>query len=643
MSLVRAFEKGAGQVVIIDDLYLPPNPDSVGGDELSALLRALRTSPADCAALAALVEKPGITDASALVDLIIEDLDKAYKGYISGLHPYLEVLFSGIDEIKNSELGRLRMLEAAVTAFFNVKPQTFGGLEEARQQLATCAVVFADFFLDGVTNHEEARRHHAAVKDELGTKFIVDDEHYPKLVVIMSTALPDARELATFRQDTGVRAAFFHALDKNLFTPESLKTSISGFAESYGPAEKLNKYLETMEREVKEAAESLARELRSGLDVHDLTILKTLRLDGESDTPQAYLTLLLSEALAARVRMAAPLQAEVLPKTQTYGDSPFDGKLLPSSVLFQLFADIAVAPTPTSGEVKVSFGDVMQSLAGDDKDSLYLAISPACDLQRCELHYEVLCVRGQVEDCNTSLSALFEKKYSFGKGNVVLKTKSEAGDPIYSRINFDSTSIRTIKASEFKNGEKYKRLARLTEVFAQEIKTLALNNVARVGVPIDPSFSIGLKAKVRFNLRGDQKGESDIQAEMEVDDTSFIPAVLAMGREIGDERLQPTVMFSLQFKNQIQAFIASELKKVADSGKKSNKLDAIRQHFTEPESFKIAINSRNLSKSIGQHIRITYVPRLGKLPEVKNFEILLYSELEEDPPGPEQAAAPTAE
>lgn len=623
MDLLNAFNAGAGSVVIIDDLYLKPNPDSVSGEALSALFKVLRGSEESCAALSALLNIQE-SDPSKLTDAAAASLDRLYEAHISGEHPLLQDLFADLDERQTAELRRLRTLEQVVTAFFGVTPKTFGNLEDSRNDISTCAVVFVDFFLEGVSNHEEARKHHKAVSSELVAKIDVNGESFPKMVVLMSTSLPDPSELALFRKDTGVRGAFFHTMDKAEFTSAEIKSSLDRFMASYSSARKLNGYLETIESEILNAAKDLNSELRSRLDVHDLTILKTLRLDGESDTPQSYLTLLLSEALAARVRMAKKLQEDVLPKEQTYGDAPFDGKLLPSSVLFELFADIAVAPTPASENIKIAFGDVLESIDDNGKRNLFLAISPACDLQRCPTDYEVLFVPGSIVDSDANLSTLLHKSYSFGQGGLVLKLLNGGGEISYSNIIFDYKSLKTMAVSVAQDSKKFRRIARLTEIFAQELKTLALNHASRIGVPIDPSFSVGLKAKVRYHFTGDAKGAPVVTGEFDADGKEFLPAVLAMGRQLGDSGLSYTVMFSLQFKDQLQRALSEKLANQA-----SNKLGAVKAHFDKADSYKVAFDNESLVKSLGT-ISIKYHPKLPNLEQAKNFEILLYSEIEED-------------
>ncbi|CAM2189825.1 conserved hypothetical protein [Burkholderia cepacia] len=623
MSLLKAFEAGVGNVVIIDDLYLKPNPDTVNGDALALLYRELKGSPENCAALGALLEVKD-TDPSRLIDAVNEGLGKLYEAHITGQHLLLQILFADLDEMQTAELRRLRMLEQVIKKFFGVTPKTFGSLEDSRADLSSCAIVFVDFFLDGVRNHEEARRHHNAVSAELSRKFTLGEEFFPKVVVLMSTSLPDPSEIALFRKDTGVRGAFFHTMDKADFSVEEIESRLKEFSDSYESARKLNGYLETIESEISNAAEKLNSELRSGLDVHDLTILKTLRLDGEHDTPQSYLTLLLSEALAARVRMAKKLQEEVLPKEHTYGDAPFDGKLLPSSVLFELFSDIAVAPAPTTGTVKIAFGDVLESLEEGARGTLFLAISPACDLQRCLSSYEVLFVPGSIVESNANLSTLIHKTYSFGQGGLVLKLPIEGGGFSYSNIVFDYKSLKTMPVSVAQDAKAYRRVARLTEIFAQEIKTLALNHASRVGVPIDPSFSIGLKVKVRYRFTGDERGAPEVADEFEIDGTEYLPAVLAMGRQLGESNLNHTVMFSLQFKDRLRRSLAEKLAR-----QNSNKLKLVKEHFDNLGSYKVVFDGDSFVKTFGQ-VTIKYSQRLPQLGQAKNFEIHLYSEIEED-------------
>lgn len=617
MSLLEAFRCGSGSIVIIDDSYLPLNPDTVQSDALAELLGSLKSSREYCDALGALLDKPG-ADASELVDHAVHVLPDLYQAYVDGKHEYLKVLFSAVEERKIADLRRVKLLEAEVYTFFNVRPKTYSDLDSAREELKSCSIAFVDFFLKGVNTHEDARTMHSSVKDELAEKFTLGQETFPKVIVLMSSSLPQTTELAIFRKVTGIKSAFFHTLDKNTFSPYELQTRFTGFTSSYGLASQLNKYLETVDAEILAAAEGLRDELRR-LDLHDLTILKTLRLDGESDTPQTYLTLLFAEALAAKVRMAGPLQTQVLPPEHSYGDSLFDGKLLPSSVLFELFTDIAVAPALLVGQLKVGFGDVLEATQEPDKGKLFLAISPACDLQRCSTTYEVLCVPGKVVEKNASLPALFEKTYHFGKGHIVLKLSAADGETSYSRILFDFKSLKSLQVSQLQNPDKFRRLARLTEIFAQEIKTLALSHASRVGVPIDPSFSVGLRAKVRINFPGDAKDAPRIKGDFDIDGTEYLPAVLAMGREIGDDDLRQTVMFSAQFKEWLQKMLEEKL-----AEQNSNKLKAVAEHFAKPESFKVVFDKGKPTKKFGQAV-IRYSPQPPDESPIENFEILVFS------------------
>ena len=242
MSLLKVFAAGAGSVVIIDDLYLAPNPESVDGSALSAFYRALKSSSEDCAALGALLEIPETTDPEELVNVANENLAKLYDAHLAGQHQFLQILFADLDEQKTAELRRLRNLEQVVTKYFGVAPKTFGSLEAARADLSTCSVVFIDFFLEGVSNHEEARQHHKAISDELATKVTYDEEVFPKVVVLMSTSLPAPSVLALFRKDTGIRGAFFHTMEKADFLQSEIEAHLKEFVESYASAKQLNGY-----------------------------------------------------------------------------------------------------------------------------------------------------------------------------------------------------------------------------------------------------------------------------------------------------------------------------------------------------------------------------------------------------------------
>lgn len=249
----------------------------------------------------------------------------------------------------------------------------------------------------------------------------------------MSSKLPGIEGLADFRARTGIKSAFFYALDKRDLEHDFVSRKLGRCIEEYFSAVQLNNYLETVHHVVDKAAAQIGSEIER-LELHDLTALKSLRLDAESESVQSYLTWLVSEALAAKIRSAIELQASLIPKDSKY--VPIDGKLLPRSVLFELYSDIAVASFSQSNDAPIVLGDVLELLESHVSNELLLVIAPACDLARCSLNYEVLCVKGILHDTSNSLSELLGKAYAFGKGKVVLKRIVQS-EPVYSRISLD--------------------------------------------------------------------------------------------------------------------------------------------------------------------------------------------------------------
>lgn len=622
MTLSKAIEGKAGRIVIIDDKYLPLNFDFISEGALTTFFQALKQNPEHQRSLSNILGLGADSALNEMIEKVQADYSIAYAAYIGGEHPFLEPLFSELAEERQVDTRRLRMLESVIFERFKVNPSVFGSIDEARAHLADSSLVFLDFFLGGINNQEDARAMHASIKDELARPISVEGFQRPKLVVLMSTSLPDTQGLTHFRSDTGIRSAFFHSIDKKDFDKNYLDGFVSQISSDYESALKLNNYLVAVQHEIQSAANKLVAELQQRLDLHDLTILKTLRLDGESDTPQAYLTHLLAEVLAARLRVSPALRAEVLPKETAYGDVLFDGKVLPSSVLFEFFSDITVAPTPLDGSVKVAFGDIYEAVHGKDAGALYLAISPACDLQRCEDTYEVLCVPGAADAAADSLEKLFSGKYAFGDGNVVMRMPQTPA-PLFKKFSFDWKHLRTIKASALKNGEEFKRAARMAEIFAQEVKTKALNHAARVGVPIDPSFSLELKVKVRYSIPGG-RGEPKLAGEMQGLNQSYLCAVLAMGKE-KDGELERTVMFSSQFRENLQKYIDERRRETPNV-----KLDKVAEHFSKASSYKIAFEGSKAIKRYGDVITFRYQEKLGSLDEPSGFEVYLFNELESD-------------
>jgi hypothetical protein len=480
---------------------------------------------------------------------------------------------------------------------FGVRPKVFWSLADAREALKSCVVAFLDFYIGAVNSEEEAIQAHSQFREELASRFEFNGTPWPKLVFLVSTKLPSQSGLNSFREQTGMRSAFFSALSKRDFSNDFLTRYVDRVVGRYGEAAQLDGYLQTIRDGIHRAADSLASDV-ARLELHDLTTLRSLRLDAESESLQGYLTWLLSEALAVKLRSNGALQSSLLPQEARH--TPLDGKLLPGSVLFELFSEIAVAPIPNADlAAHVTMGDVFELTAEAKQSEVILVVAPACDLIRCSTDYEVLCVRGKIDSQGSDLPTLIAKKYSFGKGHIVIRSLVE-NKPLYRCVVWDHKRLTTIRHKELAS-VGYKRIARMSEIFVHEVKELALSQVARIGTPIDPSFSVAVQLAVRLRISAG-KDIPEINFLADLSDRDFVQAVLAMGRrapleteeaeEPGD--LQKTIVFSYQFKE----WIVGELSAI-ESVNNNEKLKKIIAFFSDPDFSKIELKPSGATSELG--------------------------------------------
>lgn len=639
MDIADAIKAQDDAIVVVDDEFLPANLSTIGAEAYTAMFQSIAENDAQLEQFKLALGSKEDNPAILMEKVLPGQLQRLWDAYDAGKEQeLLGPLLSDFAMRRRTNRSRVDSLVQILRAMYGVEPRTFGTLEEAKPYLAGCVLAFIDFYLSDVNSPEEAHAKHRLAKDELSAKFSYDAKAWPKLVILVSSALPNHRGLATFRSVTGIKSAFFQTLDKNNIQNAFVESTLKRCMEQYLAATKLNAYLEVVQASVMEVAKELNDEV-SKLELHDLTTLKSLRLDAESESVQAYVTWLLSEAMAAKLRSSAPLQQPTLPAESDF--AVLDGKLLPGSVLFELFSDIAIAPLPTTeGPPHIAFGDVLekiQAAGGDGVRRLVLAISPACDLVRCPIDYEVLCVHGTLLDSSPSLQELLSKAYQFGKGHLVLK-HTEGGEQQFSRIKWEAKKFSTIPASQLQTATAFKRMARLSEIFTQEVKELVLSHVARVGTPIDPSFSIAVQALVRIKINVGP-GQPAIEYASNSDAFDFVSGVLAMGREASTEgdveseskSLEKTVIFSRQFRLWLQGELETLQAKHNHA-----RLKALVDYFAVAENFRVALSGESFS-ALGGKLKIAYSANVPT-GVAKDFELLLYPYNRDSPVKPATAA-----
>jgi len=562
MELGKEIRDLTAPMVIVDDMYRAPELLDVVSQKTVELLRVLKADREGAAAVRHLLGGKKLA-AHHMVGRLSrgEGLERLWSAYEADREAYkfLDVVFHPIYVKRNKELKGLRVIEKFCFSLTGRKAITHATLEAAREDLRRCAIAFVDFRLkDESLPDSEFVDFHEAFRKDYQHPFTVGTRSWPKIMVLISSKLPRSTSLARFRQATGVRSAFFSTMKKGDVTEATLQKAFRRWSSTYPAAAELNSYLTATESAVEDIADSLMADIRR-LEVHDLALLQVLRLAAEQETLQSYVTWLVAESMAARLR-AHPTLGKVRLGTNA-ADAALDGKLLTDSVLFEMFADVASSTIPVDSHL--ALGDVFVVIDDDGKPptKVAVAISPACDLLRCEPEYDVLCVRGELVDSGTDLQKLVDCSNGlFGKGHHVMRVPGK-GKSRYMRITWDEKGgLHTVKAKELLGTGKYERRARLSESFAQEIKELALSHASRIGVPMDPAFAMRATVTVRMTSSKRDKDFEPISKMHDLTQEDFAPVVVSVQKVEGKDSREVTAAFTTHFVEWLENFLENFLK-----------------------------------------------------------------------------------
>ena len=572
MDLAVALKQMTAPVIIVDDHYGAPNVSNIDGKQMSVLARTLKKNPAAHKALKELLGARALApDKAARAATSPDAAQRLWQAYEAepAAHGFLDPLFKDVYEERKADLARLKNIEDFCSNETGKPPLTFSNLESAKDALTKCALAFVDFNLTQQANVNETIGVHSQYAECYQAGFEFSNEHWPKIVVLISSNMPSQQQLGSFRESTHLRAAFFNALRKAQISPERLTTEMARWQAEYPASAELDRYLTCVKEAVAESAREVSRNL-DRLETHDLAMLDTFKLSAEQESLQSYVTWLIGESLASRLRRQVKLQKKLL--SEKMGDAPLDGKLIPNSVLFEMFADVATSPVTL--EPNISFGDVFLSTSTkpDDQASRYVvAISPACDLIRCDDSYDVLCVRGKGGKATTSLKTMLTTASAlFGKGSHVMRYQGNTGKPKYAHVTWEyQQGLHSLKAKDLKDSKLYKHVARLSDSFAQEVKELALSHASRVGIPVDPTFAIAASAFVRIKVKRPVKDGEIIEHEQNLNGEEFTCAVASRARITLPGKEDPSWATMLVLTSQFvtwlrEEFLAATIKKAGD-------------------------------------------------------------------------------
>lgn len=612
MDVLAAIRAGTASVVVIDDLFAGPDLTRIPAANKHELADRIEANAEEKAAIQALLKSDGVDDETQLAELAAAQAVVLWGKYTQdpAAHPYLQPLFASF-EAERAEIVRLRQLVGILTDAFGRAPHTFASLQESKEELSRCAIAFVDLFF-GTRTIEQILELHAQYQAQYREEFPHADEAWPKLIVLMSTRMPGNEQLRSFRKGAGIRTAFFRLLPKNQIEAGQIDRILKSWALKYAAAAALNRYLNQLTAIVRDSAEWVVHELDQ-VEVHDLAVLDAARLLSDNASLHSYVSWLTSELLAARTRTNA---ARAINAPARAIDGAVDPMLVRESVLFDLFA--AVTSMPAEKDGLPQFGEIIARVSDINASSVsvLIAISPACDLTRCKSDYEVLLLKGVMRSAGGTTAELLQTGAVFGKGKHLLKFM--VGDvERQGVIEWDTKQgLTTRPAGDLSDAAIYVRVGRMAELFAYEVKELAISHLSRIGLPVAPSIqrAASVRVRARFDVRpGVPKLEFDETAPGE----PTVCALVTMGRlgEGGSEA--ELVLLTEPFR---LWFVESVMPRL-QQGAGNTRVDTLIKNLSEWGEWSVQMNE-NSGKPGFESLTVKFV---GETPDpgIKYLEILV--------------------
>lgn len=588
MDLLNAIRSGTASVVVIDDLFAGPDLTHVPAASKHALFDVIEGDPNSKAALQAAL-KTDSNDDQELVDTAASRANELWAIYSGDpdSNVYLQTLF-GTFEAQRAEIVRLNQLVGILADIFGQPPKSFPSLEDAREELARCAVAFVDLFMGGAQDISEVLKLHEGYKQQYCEQFTHEEATWPKLVVLMSTRMPGEDHLRSFRQGSGIRSAFFRSMHKRQIARDEVERILNAWSVKYAAAAGLNKYLNDLSEIVAASAKRVIQDI-SEIELHDLAVLDAVRLLADGASLHAYVSWLTAELLASRARVGAAERAGSAPTRAANG--AVDTQLVKESVLFDLFADVTHTPGEAGGHPQ--FGEVLATKAdiGANSVPVFVALSPACDLARCSADYEVLLLKGEMQASGRTAAELLQLGSVFGKGKHLLKY--QVGDEHRQGIIVWDTKkgLITRPAGNLASEEHYVRIGRMAELFAYEVKEMAISQISRVGLPVTPSVQRAGSVQVRGNFPLGQNVPSlDINEAAPA--LPVVSALITMGRVADDGSEAEVVMLTEQFRAWFNETILPKLVEKAGN----TRIDTLVGRVADWTDWNVQLNSKKRGK-----------------------------------------------
>ncbi|HDX0901924.1 TPA: hypothetical protein RNS95_004325 [Stenotrophomonas maltophilia] len=570
MDLLNFVKDSGAPVVIVDDLLAAPKI-TIRAD-VKAQWRAELRDDGNRVSVARIL---GLADDASSGEVFAESVDRAnelWERYSANMdeHSVLTPLLSAAIS-QNAPAKRAHDLIAQLKQL-GLDPKEYSSLEDASEDLARCCIAFIDLYLDPLKQNdlEDMVATHERYRIQYRQMFEANGTRWPKLIVLMSSNLPEDDKLRRFRSLTGIRSAFFKGLRKSDIDSATVSGLLSSWGERYAQTASMGRYLDEVSGLVATAADRVLSDINR-LEVHDLAVLDMARLMADEANLHSYLGWLVSEQMAAKARNLFAERSASAPARATSGS--VDPRLVDNSALFDLFAEIAVTPIDRNS-ARPEFGEILAraNVARDSTFEVLVAISPACDLARCTADFEVLLMRGLLRPSSRDTATLLKQGATYGKGNSFV-TYEDGGETRQGLVEWQKDAILTRPAGELNDPAQFVRLARLSEIFAHEVKDYLLSNLSRVGLPVSPN--IQEVASVEVNLSLPVGAGVPPVTLREVAPHAEVAAMVSRGRLPGENDEGEIVMLTAYFREWLLGRLRQVLAPHASNAKAKKILEAL--------------------------------------------------------------------
>lgn len=581
MDLRDLLTKGDASIVVVDDLFAGPNLTHIPAEDRHAFIDEIEESPEVKTALERDLGLQAPMASEDLADLACQRATQLWKLYSpdTEARPYLGILFASVQAYA-AEVVRLESLVSQLETMFGRAPKRFPSLKDAGEELARSAIAFVDLFIGAEEEIEDVLKHHSGHREHYRERFSHDEKAWPKLVVLMSSMLPRSEHLRSFREETGIRTAFFKAVDKRHLAGGELDELLSSWFVKYEAAALLDSYLNTLTKVVHESSVQVQQDIDQ-IELHDIAILDVARLLSEGATLHSYMSWLTSELLASRSRVNSAKHASDAPVR--VADGAIDTGLLTESVLFDLFSSVTSSPCESGGHPQ--FGEILVEVGKDQCNPMpvVMALSAACDLARCDVDYEVLLLKGQMTPVGYTAAELLQLGVVFSKDRHLLEYVVE-GKKVRGIVEWDKKrSLVTRPAGDLGNVTKYLRLGRMAELFAYEVKEMAVSHLSRIGMPISPSVQRAATVRVRANfVMG--KDEPPLKFDLAAPVSTTAMALITRGRLDGEDESE-VLMLSTQFRDWFIREIVPKL----SMGSENTKIETLLSSLTSWSEWRVIL------------------------------------------------------